>query len=261
MCSAFRLFLLAWIVVPSLALSQSAIPELEAIHQRLTAELKKQSERETAANLPPRTAYLKELTRIRDSATGKNDLELALEADAAIKAVAANEQPPTPKKANSPLANAGATYERSSAEALRLVKPQRAKIIADFGREFLALQQKLTRAGDLEGAKKAQDARKGVEGAPLREMLLGTRWTWWDTGDFTGETNWIEFKDGGKLTTKWGQAWTYECLSPESLKLSSQDGRNYFFKIDAEKKEGRPDKSMKGAAFKSIRYKDKIQGA
>jgi hypothetical protein len=147
--------------IASSGLAQTGVDdELAAIRERFTVAMTKQDETETRAQAPSKAAYLKELEKLRDMSKARSQLDALIEAEAALKAAATDAEPPPAKLLKAQLLQARASWDRASEAAIRAFAPARARLGADYDREIADLEQRYTRSGNVDAARKVRDARR-----------------------------------------------------------------------------------------------------
>ena len=167
-----------FVAVMHLALAQAPPPaqesaetEIARVVDRFKAQFSAQDAVEAKAIEPVKAAFIKELSKLRDEAKARANLDAALEAETALKA--ANEGAPLPsgKRLAKEFVREQATYERNRDLALRTHAPARARIEADYERTLTELEKKYTRLGKLEGAEMVREARNAGPMTSSRNVL------------------------------------------------------------------------------------------
>lgn len=139
---------------------QTPEDEIAVVVQRYKEGMARQDAEETKAAASTVVAYVKELEKLRDATKAKGQLEALIEAETALKAAQAGEEIPPGKLLAPALAQARANYERAREFALHPYAPARQRLNADYDRMVAELVAKFTRAGNLETAKQAREARR-----------------------------------------------------------------------------------------------------
>ena len=153
--------LVAASILPS-ASAQSPEGEIASVVDRFKEAMDRQEATEGKAAGPAKAAFIKELDRLLVQSQSKSDLDAMAEAQAALKAVQDGGSPPRGKVLAAAFSQAEGNYERSRELALRIYAPARQKLEADYDRTIAALMQKFIRAGNIEAAKKAREARRAL---------------------------------------------------------------------------------------------------
>jgi|GEM_PF-5576641 len=133
----------------------------------------RQDAAEAKAAAPAKTAYLLELTKLRDEAKTKGNLDALMDAETALKAAQDDQPAAPPKVLGAALVRARANYDKAAEAAIRNYASGRPRIDADFDRAMAALEQKFTRAGNLVAATKVREVKASL-GLGSGENILST---------------------------------------------------------------------------------------
>ena len=189
-------------IVAHTVIAQSPEAELASLVDKYKEATARQDAADAKTTAPAKSAMIKELDRILVQSQSKGDLDAMSEAKAALKAAQNGEDIPTGKMLASALTQIQTNYERSCESALRLSSPMRQKLDSEYDRGIEASIQKFARAGNVEAAKAARDARRilltvdalvdgpstlvirkdgcywinGGNGKPLHTYIDGKRW-------------------------------------------------------------------------------------
>ena len=168
---------LAMLSPARLAAQQSPADEVNVLVTRYKGEFAALASSEEASVAPVIAAYVKEIERLRDTAKAKGDLNGLIEVEPALEAIRQGQNPPVAKSPTSAVAAARLAFEKNKAQALRFTQPKRARLEADYVRSFTELEQRYTRAGNLDAAKLAREARLSIPGGRMELLptMLGNK--------------------------------------------------------------------------------------
>lgn len=140
----------------------------------------------------------------------------------------------------------------------RLYKTTSERISREVTNKYInalhALQLKLTRSGDLEGAQKVKaehqkylTEKKGAEKEgssksvklskrEFTKLMVSGNWEWRSAHKYSGKAdlNNVRFNENGSCNIDW--IWQWEIVGSSSFKIILHDRTYYFFEIDFEKK-------------------------
>jgi hypothetical protein len=138
---------------------QTASDVVTTLRNRYKAENAQLDATEAATKAQFAAAYAKELTRTRDIAQAKGDLDAVIQINNLITAANTGDVPAPPSTASVALRAAYTNYDRNVSAALRPLSTRRQQLDAGFARELSSLEQQYTRSGLIEAAKLAREAR------------------------------------------------------------------------------------------------------
>jgi hypothetical protein len=185
----------------ALALGQTKSYEAEVatVRERYQKAFAQQSDTEKKALAPAEAAHIREIERIHDDAKTKGNLDAALEAENYLQALRSHEPAPAVKAIDAAVAKSKAQFDRARETALLPYKAARRRLQTEYDQALLAIEQKLTRAGDLESATKVREIR-------TTEGLIGT-WQFVNHADGHRATLEIQrdntFREGNKRIGTW----------------------------------------------------------
>lgn len=138
---------------------QSASDVVSTLRNRYKAECAQLDATEAATKAQFAAVYAKELTRTRDIAQAKGDLDAVIQINGLITSASTGTIEAPPNTAALPLRAAYTNYDRNVSAALRPLSTRRQQMGAGFARELSNLEQQYTRSGLIEAAKLAREAR------------------------------------------------------------------------------------------------------
>jgi hypothetical protein len=175
---------------------QTPQAELAATLENFKQAFARQDAAEVKAVAPVKAAYLQDLARIRDNFKSKGDLDALVDAEAALKAAQDETPAPPAKKAGALLNQARVKFDKDRETAIRTYASGRPRIEADFERSMTALEQKYTRAGNLEAAGQVRDAKSSLAVSSEANLLSAMK------GETTAREGFVELAKDKVLTTE-----------------------------------------------------------
>lgn len=138
---------------------QTASDVVSNLRNRYKAECAQLDASEASVKTQLAAAYTKELTRSRDVAQAKGDLDAVIQINGLITAASTGAIEVPPKTAALPLRAAYTNYERNLKSAIKPLSSRRQLLDANLSRELGTLEQQYTRSGLIEAAKLAREVR------------------------------------------------------------------------------------------------------
>ena len=154
-----KALLLSLLFATTAVSQQTASDVVTTLRNRYKAECAQLDATEAATKAQFAAVYAKELTRTRDIAQTKGDLDAVIQINAMITSASTGTVEAPPNTAALPLRAAYTNFDRNITAALRPLSAKRLQLDSNLARDLSALEQQYTRSGLIEAAKLARDAR------------------------------------------------------------------------------------------------------
>ncbi len=141
------------------------------------------------------------------------------------------------------------------------LNPEGMKVLSNKNRELTATKDPIAAATPvpvIAAPKTAQSPAPNL--APLKALLTGSRWQWFDGPEPKGKAYWVEFYRDGAMFSQWGEAYHWELVSASTVKISGgKSGKaEWFLAVDMAKKEARPDSALNRTGARSMSFEKHI---